>query len=148
MIERSNPTENVLPVLTPCPQCFNFKSAGNPAGGHAKALLGSHPEVHQFWGLDIDPEAHDIARARLQLAKDSNGWRCQLNFSGRNYSEIRKAIQAENTETAADAILLDLGVSSMQVDNATHLQFPPCCLFIIVFSDIRPEAQCRRRLTS
>lgn len=85
------------------------------AGGHAAALLGKHPEVQQFWGLDVDPEAHEIAQTKLQSAKEKHSWNCSLSFSQCNYSDIKKAIGKQDVDATVDAILLDLGVSSMQV---------------------------------
>ena len=78
--------------------------------------------MQQFWGLDVDATAHEIASVKLQSAKQKQDWKCQLNFTQRNYSEIKKVLREDDPDAAADAILLDLGVSSMQVDT--------CLLFL------------------
>lgn len=36
------------------------------AGGHAEAILNAHPEIERYIGCDLDPEALQIASARLQ----------------------------------------------------------------------------------
>ena len=79
------------------------------AGGHTKALLESG--VLFVLGLDIDQVALSLARQRL------------LSFAGRVHV-MQSGYYNMNKEAAAlgwknvDAILLDLGVSSMQVDAA------------------------------
>ena len=73
--------------------------------------------MQQFWGLDVDAAAHEIASLRLQSAKQEQDWKCHLGFTQRNYSEIKKVIREEDPDATADAILLDLGVSSMQVNR-------------------------------
>lgn len=40
------------------------------AGGHAKAILETHPEIQRFIGCDKDPEALEIAAKTLSPWKD------------------------------------------------------------------------------
>ena len=68
----------------------------------------------------MDAEAHEIASIRLQSAKQMQNWNCKVDLLQCNYSDIKKAIRKENPAATADAILLDLGVSSMQVGQC-HL---------------------------
>jgi len=77
------------------------------AGGHASAILGAAPHTRLI-GLDRDPRSLDIARVRLESFAN----RVQLIHS--NYD--RMADYAE--PGAVNAILLDLGLSSMHVDEA------------------------------
>jgi 16S rRNA (cytosine1402-N4)-methyltransferase len=79
------------------------------AGGHSRALL--EHGAGELLGLDLDPQALAIARQTLQ--------------SFGSHAHIAHASYGEMTQEAArlgwdavDAILLDLGVSSMQLDTA------------------------------
>jgi 16S rRNA (cytosine1402-N4)-methyltransferase len=81
------------------------------AGGHTRALLDGG--AREVLGLDVDPMALEIARANLAAYHDR--------------THIVQASYADMTQEAArlgwdrvDSILLDLGVSSMQLDNATR----------------------------
>jgi 16S rRNA (cytosine1402-N4)-methyltransferase len=98
------------------------------AGGHAFHIASSHPELRTIVGIDIDPSAHEIARNRLSpLLEQRNSLPLpphaphplQLKpFTG-NYSEIKRALDSHGIEhDSVDAILMDLGVSSMQLDQA------------------------------
>ena len=80
-------------------------------GGHTEALLKNSGPQLRVLGLDRDPEA--LARARARLA--SFGDRVTLVHG--NYSEI-KNILAERNIKQMDGFLLDLGVSSAQLDTA------------------------------
>lgn len=80
------------------------------AGGHSELILDTFPNARVI-GLDRDTDAHDIAGARL------------ARFGGRftavhtRYDAIADALDDLGIETV-DAILFDLGVSSMQLDRA------------------------------
>jgi 16S rRNA (cytosine1402-N4)-methyltransferase len=79
------------------------------AGGHSAALLESGGGA--IVGLDRDPQALALARARLAPF----GARAQVVHS--NYANMRAVVNAQGWESV-DAILLDLGASSMQFDTA------------------------------
>ncbi|MGH7339452.1 MAG: 16S rRNA (cytosine(1402)-N(4))-methyltransferase, partial [Candidatus Rokuibacteriota bacterium] len=78
-------------------------------GGHAAALLDAAPGTNLV-GLDVDPDA--LARAGARLA--SAGSRVVLRRA--SYADVRRVL-AELGWDGADAILLDLGVSSLQLDD-------------------------------
>ncbi|WP_022834862.1 16S rRNA (cytosine(1402)-N(4))-methyltransferase RsmH [Salisaeta longa] len=84
-------------------------------GGHTAALLDAlGPDGHVI-GIDQDPEALDVARNRLSEARAAG--RCTLlrgNF--RNLS----ALLADAGVSSVDGVLLDLGVSSHQIDEAAR----------------------------
>lgn len=80
------------------------------AGGHSAEILHSHPEIEQFIGIDQDPEALSIAEKRLAE------WKDKIHLVGGNFSEIETHLEKLNIEKI-DGVLLDLGVSSMQVDK-------------------------------
>ena len=76
-------------------------------GGHAAALLAAAPGA-RLLGLDRDPAA--LARAAEQLP----GERVVLRQA--RFSQL-SAVLAELEWDGADAVLLDLGVSSLQLDD-------------------------------
>ncbi len=78
------------------------------AGGHTAALL--QHGVEAVLGLDVDPQALRIAQARLQPF----GERAHVYHA--SYEALTTAA-ADIGWDAVDGILLDLGVSSMQVDT-------------------------------
>ena len=78
-------------------------------GGHAEALLAAAPDT-VLLGLDRDPAALAATRARLEPYDN----RVQLREA--SFADLRAALAAIDWG-AADAILVDLGVSSMQLDD-------------------------------
>lgn len=83
------------------------------AGGHAERFLSDLPALRLI-GLDRDPSALDIARTRLARFAD------RVTLVRTRYDEIASALaEAGYAATGSvDAVLFDLGVSSMQVDRA------------------------------
>jgi len=86
-----------------------FIDATCGAGGHSAALLEAHPELERLWAVDQDPHARIIAKKRLE----SYGGR--VEFRACNFSAL-----ATSPQTKCDGILFDLGVSSMQFDEAAR----------------------------
>lgn len=80
------------------------------AGGHSAAILGAADNV-KLLGLDVDPLALDLAGKRLQHYIDDG--RARLVRS--NFSNLDSVAERENMSPVA-GVLLDLGVSSMQLD--------------------------------
>jgi 16S rRNA (cytosine1402-N4)-methyltransferase len=78
--------------------------------GHAAAVLEANPSC-RLLGIDRDPSALDAARIKLAPFGD----RAQLVHG--QYADL-KDILAESTLGQVDGILLDLGVSSPQLDHA------------------------------
>ncbi|GAX85076.1 hypothetical protein CEUSTIGMA_g12496.t1 [Chlamydomonas eustigma] len=89
------------------------------AGGHAIALAKAHSEMEHLVGIDLDPTAHAIAQERL---KSSVNRSClTTSFVHGNYSEVDKALSSlpsGQLNGQVDGMLMDLGVSSMQLDTA------------------------------
>jgi 16S rRNA (cytosine1402-N4)-methyltransferase len=82
-------------------------------GGHAEALLGRCDKASRYLGVDRDPEARYQARRRL-------GDDIRLEILGGNYEDIWsdpqfQAWKAEFAPGGFDAILADLGVSTLQL---------------------------------
>jgi len=80
-------------------------------GGHAQAVLSRIRPGGRLIGIDRDEEALEAAQLRLQDAKDS------LTVFHGNYKEA-PALLKEAGLGPLDGALLDLGVSSWQLDNA------------------------------
>jgi len=79
-------------------------------GGHAKELLERHPEIEYYIGIDQDPNALAIASKRLA------SWRSKLFLRQGNFVQFDQFLK-ELSLPCANAILADLGVSSMQLDE-------------------------------
>lgn len=82
------------------------------AGGHASAILTQHPEIERFIGFDQDPYALNIAQNKLEKNWGNKITLIHSNFVNFDQHLIRLGIQG------FDGMLLDLGVSSMQLDIA------------------------------
>lgn len=70
-------------------------------GGHAEALIKAHPEIEMYYGFDKDPEALAYAQKRLP----------------EKLIPIHDSFSNLEGLGVADGILLDLGVSSLQLDK-------------------------------
>ncbi len=81
-------------------------------GGHAEALLLADPGV-EVVAMDRDPHALD--RARRRLARFGN----RVRFVHGSFSDLGEHLAALRVP-AVDGVLLDLGVSSMQLDDASR----------------------------
>ena len=79
-------------------------------GGHSSLLLKSKPEA-ELLGLDRDEEALAAARERLAFAGD------RVHLMHSDYSRMADRAAALGWDKV-DTILLDIGVSSRQIDDA------------------------------
>ncbi|MEU5874351.1 16S rRNA (cytosine(1402)-N(4))-methyltransferase RsmH [Glycomyces sp. NPDC047369] len=79
------------------------------AGGHAEAMLTAHPGLTVI-GVDRDPNALDLASKRLA------GFGDRFIPARAVYDAIPDVLR-DNGFKALDAVLFDLGVSSMQLDQ-------------------------------
>jgi 16S rRNA (cytosine1402-N4)-methyltransferase len=80
------------------------------AGGYTRALLASGATVHAF---DRDPDAIAAGRAWPETAENPP----RLVLHPRRFSEMVNAL-ADSGLARVDGIVLDIGVSSMQLDQA------------------------------
>ena len=78
------------------------------AGGHTRLLIEAG--VAHVLGLDVDPMALQIARKNLQSFGD------RVTVAHASYADMIEAATELDWDTV-DAILLDLGISSMQIDT-------------------------------
>ncbi len=102
----------ILEYLVPSRPDGTLVDATVGLGGHSEALLERHSEVRLI-GIDRDPEALERSRQRLSRFGD----RVTL-VRGRHESLIDILKQSGTNEVAG--ILADLGVSSMQLDDAAR----------------------------
>ncbi|MBI5272593.1 MAG: 16S rRNA (cytosine(1402)-N(4))-methyltransferase RsmH [Chlamydiia bacterium] len=80
------------------------------AGGHAQAILGAHPEIERYCACDRDPKALSLARKVLEPWKDKIEW-----IHGA-YGDVKRHLKTL-TIRGIDGFLVDIGVSSMQLDE-------------------------------
>jgi len=101
--------ERCLELLTPAltrPGAL-YLDATLGLGGHAEAVLTAHPQA-RLLGLDRDPQALRLAGERLAPFAD------RIRLVHAVYDELPEVLDGERI----DAGLFDLGVSSMQLDEA------------------------------
>lgn len=80
------------------------------AGGHSEAILEASGSESRLLGLDADPEALAVARERLARFGD------RVALVNTNFSNLADAA-SEAGMVPADGVLMDLGLSSMQLDQ-------------------------------
>ena len=80
-------------------------------GGHAYEVCKRLGQTGRFIGIDQDEAAINAAGERLKEFQD------KVTIVRSNYSEIKEVLKTLDTK-GVDGILLDLGVSSYQLDNA------------------------------
>jgi 16S rRNA (cytosine1402-N4)-methyltransferase len=80
------------------------------AGGHARGILDASEPDGILLGLDLDTTALELARKNLESYQD----RVFLVHS--SFGNLRKQLNAMGWQMV-DGILLDLGLSSMQIDT-------------------------------
>ena len=81
-------------------------------GGHAEALLERHPDV-RLVAIDRDPEALERSRERLSRFSD------RVTFARGRHESLIDILKQSGVATVS-GLLADLGVSSMQLDDASR----------------------------
>ena len=79
-------------------------------GGHSEQILSKLSQNGFLIGTDIDNEAIDIAKAKLKKLGSN------FHIEKRSYSQFPKVLKKLNIDKV-DGILLDLGLSSFQLDS-------------------------------
>ena len=82
-------------------------------GGHSSGICSRLSERGTLIGIDRDTDALEAASKRLE------GYGCRKIFVHSNYSDIKRVLRDLNIENINGA-LLDLGVSSFQLDNSSR----------------------------
>ena len=116
LIQMPSPTEHI-PVLAPELVALADPEPGElavdctfGAGGHARLVADRLGPTGRLIAIDRDPAAAE----RFRALEPELG--CETRFVAGEYSEALRALAAEGVR--ADVVLLDLGVSSMQLDVA------------------------------
>ncbi len=99
----------VLELLSPQPGGI-YLDGTLGGGGHAGLILEASAPDGRLIGLDRDPEALAAAGRHLEPYGD------RATLVQANFSEMRRVLTAEGI-AGVDGILLDLGVSSRQLDT-------------------------------
>lgn len=87
-----------------------FLDATTGAAGHSLAILQAHPEIEYFIAFDQDQRALDIAKEKLR------DYHTKTLFIHANFSEMFNECK-KHSISRIDGILMDIGVSSMQIDQ-------------------------------
>jgi len=82
-------------------------------GGHAERVVAAGPDVRLI-GLDQDPEALAAARRRLGVRGD------RVDFIEGNFRDAASIVASLGYENGLSGALLDLGVSSYQIDTTAR----------------------------
>ncbi|CAH2056735.1 unnamed protein product [Thlaspi arvense] len=88
-------------------------------------IIQAHPEMQLYIGLDVDPIAHEQAQSRINAVvrgdpcDSSSGLKAHVFL--KNFRDIEFVLPEVDEKLliyGVDGILMDLGMSSMQVNNA------------------------------
>ena len=85
-------------------------------GGHSAAILEASAPNGRVIGIDLDVEALTVAKDKLHAFGE------RYSLINGNFAEIDVLLETRHSVHAVDGILLDLGVSSLQLD-APHRGF-------------------------
>ena len=91
----------------------NYVDGTYGRGGHARSILAALDEDGRLIVMDRDPEA--IADARASLGEDG-----RVTIIHDDYANLRDCLDELGLLEKIDGILLDLGVSSPQLDDASR----------------------------
>lgn len=80
-------------------------------GGHSRAILAQLGNDGRLMGIDRDPQA--IAEGRALAAEDS-----RFSIYHSEFSDLGRCVQDRLWQGQVDGILMDIGVSSPQLDDA------------------------------
>lgn len=104
--------QEILDYLRPPREDATLVDATVGLGGHAEALLRLHPRI-RLVAIDRDPEALERSRERLSPFAD------RVTFAQGRHESLIEILKQQGI-TQIGGILADLGVSSMQLDDATR----------------------------
>jgi 16S rRNA (cytosine1402-N4)-methyltransferase len=104
--------QEVVDFLRPNREDGTFVDATVGMGGHAEALLERYPRVHLV-AIDRDPRALKLARERL------GKFGSRVTFAQGRHESLIDILKQSNLETVS-GLVADLGVSSMQLDDASR----------------------------
>jgi 16S rRNA (cytosine1402-N4)-methyltransferase len=99
----------VIVALSPHPGSFQIDATVG-GGGHASRILEAATPGGRLLGIDADPRAIERSRNRLEPFGD------RVTLRRSNFEDIG-SVAAESGFGQVDGILMDLGVSSQQLDS-------------------------------
>ncbi len=117
MTEQTNDAAHETVLLTPAVEALITDKSGYYVdgtfgrGGHSKLILSMLGEDGQLLGIDKDPQA--IATAEQEFCADS-----RFKIAQGSFSMLAQLVEAAGKKGKVSGILLDLGVSSPQLDEA------------------------------
>src|SRR5438067_13581938 len=104
--------QQILESLRPARDHGTLVDATVGLGGHAEGLLKMYPHVRLI-AIDRDPAALEKSRERLSFAED------RVTFVRGRHEQLIDILKQHGIESVS-GILADLGVSSMQLDDASR----------------------------
>jgi 16S rRNA (cytosine1402-N4)-methyltransferase len=102
----------ILEFLQPAREDGVLVDATVGLGGHAEGLLDRHPHI-RLLAIDRDPEALERSQQRLGRFGD------RVTFANGRHEELIDILKQHGID-AISGLLADLGVSSMQLDDASR----------------------------
>jgi 16S rRNA (cytosine1402-N4)-methyltransferase len=114
-MHRAIMVQEILEILTPTPGDFAV-DATLGYGGHTAALLGAVLPGGRVLALDVDPIELPKTEARLRAMDISSD---ALMIRRSNFAGLAGELAAQELP-AADVVLADLGLSSMQIDDPSR----------------------------
>ncbi|CAN6234063.1 unnamed protein product [Urochloa humidicola] len=105
------------------------------AAGHSLAMMEAHPEMKLYVGMDVDPTALEIGRGHIEAflaSKEASGGEndalqgtLRAYTHVKNFKYIKQVLGSVDERLAVgssgvDGILIDLGMSSMQVNRSNR----------------------------
>ena len=100
-------TKRIIDIFSKAPQPMHFLDATFGRGGHAKALLDAFPGC-KISAIDRDPEAVSYGH------KEMSSYRERFSIAHCRFSQAQEIF----SNTSFSGILMDVGISSPQVDRA------------------------------
>jgi 16S rRNA (cytosine1402-N4)-methyltransferase len=102
----------IVEFLRPSRDDGTFVDATVGLGGHAEALLARYQKA-RLLGIDRDPAALEASRARLERFGD------RVTLAQGRHETLIEILKKQKIESVS-GLLADLGVSSMQLDDASR----------------------------
>lgn len=102
----------IVEYLRPSREDGTLVDATVGLGGHAESLLDRYPSV-RLLGIDRDPAALDASKARLERFGD------RVTLAQGRHETLIDILKKQKIESVS-GLLADLGVSSMQLDDASR----------------------------
>lgn len=102
----------VLEALDPCERGI-YVDATFGRGGHSEAILKQLGPQGQLLALDRDPDAVEHGRARL--ARDP-----RVRIEQASFGDLERVAREHGVLGRVDGLLLDLGISSPQLEDASR----------------------------